>query len=86
MEVYKSEYAKKVKAIYLNDEEELINFLNICKLKGSKVMLCPRCSDMFYTRLLKAMRKLSTNLIWWENGPQSRRNYAFNKRGAPYRI
>lgn len=47
MEVSDSEYDEKVKVIYLNVEEELVDFLNRYKLKGSEVMLCPRCNIMF---------------------------------------
>jgi len=28
-------------------EEELIDFLNRCKLKNSEVMMCPRCNFIF---------------------------------------
>ncbi|MCI74127.1 hypothetical protein A2U01_0095391, partial [Trifolium medium] len=38
------EYKKKVQEVYLNAEEELVDFLNRCKLNNSEVMLCPRCS------------------------------------------
>lgn len=33
------DYAEKVKVVDPNAEEELINFLNHCKLKGYEVML-----------------------------------------------
>ncbi|MCI41235.1 hypothetical protein A2U01_0062468, partial [Trifolium medium] len=37
-------YAEKVKADYPREEEDLINFLNRCKLHNKEIMLCPRCS------------------------------------------
>jgi len=50
-------------------EEELIDFLNHCKLKNSEVMLCPRCSLVFDKRPLKALKMLFQNLRREENGP-----------------
>jgi len=38
---------EKLKTTYPLAEEELIDFLNRCKLKNSKVMLCLRCSVVF---------------------------------------
>ncbi|PNX59279.1 hypothetical protein L195_g059610, partial [Trifolium pratense] len=42
--VPEEEYEKRVREVYPNAEEELVDFLNRCKLKNSEVMLCPRCS------------------------------------------
>ncbi|XP_045822003.1 uncharacterized protein LOC123914884 [Trifolium pratense] len=42
--VPEEEYEKRVHEVYPNVEEELVDFLNRCKLKNSEVMLCPRCS------------------------------------------
>ncbi|MCH81201.1 hypothetical protein A2U01_0001985 [Trifolium medium] len=38
------EYEKKIQEVYPKAEEELVDFLNRCKLNNSEVMLCPRCS------------------------------------------
>lgn len=40
-EVSKVDYIEKMKVVYPKAEEELIDFLNRCKIKGSEVMLCP---------------------------------------------
>jgi hypothetical protein len=42
--VTEEEYAKKIQELYPEAEEELIDFLNKCKLNNTEVMLCPRCS------------------------------------------
>lgn len=34
---------EQMKVVYPKAEEELVDFLNLCKLKYSEVMLCPRC-------------------------------------------
>ncbi|WJX90122.1 hypothetical protein P8452_72053 [Trifolium repens] len=38
------EYFEKMKVIYPRAEEDLIDFLNRCKLENKGVMLCARCS------------------------------------------
>jgi hypothetical protein len=38
------EYETKVQEMYPTVEEQLVDFLNRCKLNNSEVMLCPRCS------------------------------------------
>ncbi|XP_045795174.1 uncharacterized protein LOC123889733 [Trifolium pratense] len=42
--VPEEEYEKRVREVYPNAEEELVDFLNRCKLKNAEVMLCPRNS------------------------------------------
>lgn len=62
-----SKYDEKVKEVYPLVNEELIDFLNGCKLKDSEVMKCPRCSNVLEKRLL--LRKLNPNLIRGEMAP-----------------
>ena len=38
------EYFEKMKVVYPRAEEDLIDFLNRCKLENKGVMLCARCS------------------------------------------
>ncbi|MCH81893.1 hypothetical protein A2U01_0002687, partial [Trifolium medium] len=42
--VPEEEYTEKIKVLYPQAEEELVDFLNRCKLNNKEVMLCPRCS------------------------------------------
>ena len=45
--VTKDQFAEKTKIAYPKSEEDLIDFLNRCKISNTNVMLCPRCSAMF---------------------------------------
>jgi len=45
--VTEDQYAEKMKVAYPKDEEDLIDFLNICKISNFATMLCPRCSVVF---------------------------------------
>lgn len=47
MAVSESNYDEKVEEVYPTTEEEVVNFLNRFKLKGSKLILCPRCNTVF---------------------------------------
>lgn len=57
MEVSKSNYVEKVKTAYPTTNEELVDFLNRCKLKGSEVMLCPRCNTVFDRKASEGLEK-----------------------------
>ena len=52
----KSQFDEKLKTTYPTAEEELIDFLNRCKLRSSKVMLCPRCSVVFEKEATKGLK------------------------------
>ncbi|MCI36066.1 hypothetical protein A2U01_0057288, partial [Trifolium medium] len=41
------EYAEKIKEVYPHAEEDLVDFLQRCKLNNTQAMLCPRCSAVF---------------------------------------
>jgi len=53
--IYKSQFAEKMKMAYLMAEEELIDFLNHCRLKNSEVMLCLRCNSVFDKETTKGL-------------------------------
>jgi hypothetical protein len=55
-EILKEEYAEKMKVVYPQAEEELIDFLNRCKLNNKEVMLCPRCSAVFDKEAAEGLR------------------------------
>jgi hypothetical protein len=64
------EYEEKVKSVYPQAEEELIDFLNRCKLSNTKVMLCPRCSavcDKEATAGLRNVTPYVDNRTKWSN-------------------
>jgi hypothetical protein len=55
-------FDEKLKTAYLTAEEELIDFLNRCKLKNSEVMLCPRYSVVFDKEATKCLEGSIQNL------------------------
>jgi len=50
------QFDEKLRTAYPTAEEELINFLNRCKLKNSEVMLCLRCSVVFDKEATKSLK------------------------------
>lgn len=73
------EYVEKVRVVYPTVEEELVDFLNRCKLKGSEVMLCPRCKVVFDRKATKGNEKTMPQPSMGGKWPQSRPIYSFNK-------
>jgi len=49
------QFDEKLKTAYPTSEEELIDFLNRCKLKNYEVMLCPKCSVVFDKEATKGL-------------------------------
>jgi len=49
------QFDEKLKAAYPTTEEELIDFLNRCRLKNFEVMFCPRCSVLFDKEATKGL-------------------------------
>jgi len=54
----KLQFDEKAKAAYPMVEEELIDFLNRCRLKNSEVMLCPICSSVFDKEAIKSLENV----------------------------
>lgn len=74
-----------MKMVFPKAEEELINFMNICKLGDFEVMLCPCCIAVFDKEAMKELEK--TNPYQSKKvGQQDHCNkFFFNKRGVPQR-
>ena len=53
--ISESQFDEKVNVSYHMAEEELIDFLNRCKLKNFEVMLCLRCSSVFDKEATKSL-------------------------------
>jgi len=49
------QFDEKLKTAYPTSGEELIDFINRCKLKNSEVMLYPRCSVVFDKEATKGL-------------------------------
>jgi hypothetical protein len=45
--ITEDQYEEKIQVVFPKAEEDLIDFVNKCKISGSLVMLCPRCSTTF---------------------------------------
>jgi hypothetical protein len=54
----KLQFDEKEKAAYPMAIEELINFLNRCRLKNSEVMVCPRCCSVFDKEVTKSLENV----------------------------
>lgn len=50
-------YEDQMKVVFPKDKEELIEFLNRCRLKDYEVMLCPRCNVVFDREATKELEK-----------------------------
>ena len=57
-EVTKWEYDQKMEEVFHKAGEDLVDFLNRCKLEDSEVMLCPRCSAVFDKKAAKGLQEL----------------------------
>jgi len=77
---------KKIEVAYPKAEEDLIDFLNRCKISNTNAMLCPRCSAIFNKEAAKSVEGFlpytERKSKWVENRPK----YGFNKRGVPYKM
>jgi len=51
--ITEDQYEEKIQGVFPKAEEDLIDFLNICKISGSSVMICPRCSAVFDKKAAK---------------------------------
>jgi hypothetical protein len=78
--------AEKMKVAYPKAEEDLIDFLNRCKISNAHAMLCPRCSTVFDKEAAKSVEGFRPQAKhkggWVDNRPK----FGFNKRGIPYKM
>lgn len=78
------DYSEKVKVVYHNAEEELINFLNHCKLKGYEVMLWPRCSVVFDKEATEDEKGIGPHPSKKNFKGQRSPQFSFDKRRVSY--
>jgi len=83
--ILESHFDEKVKVAYHMDEEELIDFLNRCRFRNSKVMLCPRCSSVFDKEATKSLEgfipKSKKSGKWYAD---HRPKFSFTKSSIPF--
>jgi hypothetical protein len=84
--VTENQFAKKMNVACPKAEEDLIDFLNRCKISNTNAMLCPRCSAVFDKEAAKSVKgfwpQTKRKGGWVDNRPK----FSFNKRGVPYRM
>ncbi|CAJ2657252.1 unnamed protein product [Trifolium pratense] len=79
--VPEEEYEKRVREVYPNAEEELVDFLNRCKLKNAEVMLCPRCSAVCDKEATAGLQNIVPYAENKRNWPKARPN----QKAWPYK-
>ncbi|MCI47114.1 hypothetical protein A2U01_0068355, partial [Trifolium medium] len=81
--VPEEEYEKKVKEVYPNAEEELVDFLNRCRLNNTEVMLCPRCSVVCDKEAIAGLQNYvpyADNKRKWSKEKQNQRFWPYQKK------
>jgi len=84
--VTKDQFAEKMKAAYPEAEEDLIDFLNRCKISNTHAMLCPGCSAVFDKETAKFVEGFRPQPNRKDRWVDNRPKYGFNKRGVPYKM
>ncbi|KEH41558.1 hypothetical protein MTR_1g052285 [Medicago truncatula] len=84
--VTEDQFTENMKVAYLKVEEDLVDFLNRCKISNINAMLCPRCSAVFDKEAAKSIEGFQPQTKhkggWTDNRPK----FVFNKRGVPYKM
>ena len=84
--VTEDQFAEKMSVAYPRAEEDLIDFLNRCKISNTNAMLCPKCSAIFTkeaARSVEGFRPQAKRKGGWTG---NRPKLGFNKRGVPYKM
>jgi hypothetical protein len=56
-DISEEDYTEQMKVVYPQAKEDLVDFLNRCKLENKGVMLCPRCSAVFDKEATEGLKK-----------------------------
>ena len=84
--VIEDQLAEKMTVPYPRAEEDLIDFLNRCKISNTNAMLCPRYSAVFDKEAAKSVEGFqpqSKTKVGWADNHQK---FSFHKRGVPYKM
>jgi len=84
--VTEEQFAEKMKTTYPEAEEDLIDFLNRCKISNTHAMLCPRYSAVFDKEAAKYVEGFRPQPNRKDRWVDNRPKYGFNKRGVPYKM
>jgi hypothetical protein len=83
--IAESQFDEKARVAYPMAEEELVNFLDRCRLKNFEVMLCPMCSSVFdkeATKSLEGFITKSKKIGKWS--ADHRQKFSFTKSYIPF--
>jgi len=84
--ITEDQFVKKIEVAYPKAEEDLIDFLNRCKISNTNAMLCPRCSAVFDKEAVKSIEGFLPHTKRKSGREENRPKYGFNKRGVPYKM
>ena len=79
------QYEEKIQVLFPKAEEDLIDFLNRCKISGSPVMLCPRCSAVFYKKAAKNVEGFRPKTKRKEKWADKKPMISFDKANIPFK-
>jgi hypothetical protein len=81
--ITEDQYEEKIQVVFPKAEGDLINFLNRCKISGSPVMLCPRCSVVFDKKDAKNVEGFRPQLKRKGKWADKRPKFSFEKANIP---
>jgi len=84
--ITKDQLVKKMEVAYPKAKEDLIDFLNRCKISNNHAMHCPRCSVVFDKEAAKSVEGFLPHTERKNGRVENRPKYGFNKRGVPYKM
>jgi len=83
--ITEDQYQEKIQVVFPKAKEDLIDFLNRCKIYGSPVMSCPRCSAIFDKKAMKNVEGFlpqSKRKGKWAN---ERPKFSFENANIPFK-
>ena len=83
-EVTKWEYDQKMEEVFPKAGEDLVDFLNRCKLEDTEVMLCPRCSAVFDKKAAKGLQELKVQKPKPKSKPEFDKRPSFSFDNPPH--
>jgi len=84
--ITEDQLVKKMEMAYPKAEEDLIDFLNWCKISNNHAMLCPRCSVVFDKEAATSVKRFLLHTERKNGRVENRPKYGFNNRGVPYKM
>jgi len=82
--ITEDQYEEKIQVVFPK-VEYLIDFLNSCKISGSPVMLCPRCSVAFEKKVAKNVEGFRPKTKWKGKWAEKRPKFSFDKANIPFK-